>query len=137
MLPMIAVIIILLVMIGCVNLSLSIMYRSRTTVRNALDTAILSSLASASQEKVRPVNYGEYNSCTAGYWVNRTCTDSEGNKYDCSYYVCTERTYFNSENDFKNYIYLNKTLAQNVANQYLIENLDVNKLNYRLLNMEY
>lgn len=137
MLPMIAIIIILLVMIGCVNLSLTIMYRNRATVRNALDVAIVSSLASASQEKTRPVNYGEYSNCTAGYWVSSTCTDSEGNDYDCSYYVCTEITYFNSENDFKNYIWLNKTLAKDVANQYLIENLDLNKINYRLLNMEY
>lgn len=57
--PIIASILIICILIGAVNISLSMVYRDRTVVRDALDAACTSSLVGATEEKWRPIKYSE------------------------------------------------------------------------------
>lgn|GEM_PF-2646054 len=58
-LPMIAVILILVILIGMVNFGLVVAYRDRAAVRNALDAGVTSALAKDAREINRAIIYGE------------------------------------------------------------------------------
>ncbi len=128
-LPMIAVVLILVIMLGAVNFALVVMYRDRTTVRNALDAGITSSLAAVAKEEKKAIYYGERSYCSDGYW--RT------NKKGKSRWVCTERTWVNTESNYKNYVQLNVGLANGIAKHYFEENMDLNNLDYNIKSWNY
>lgn len=132
-LPLIAVILILAVGIGVVNFSITALYKKRVTVSNALDAGVTSALASAAEERIRPIYYGETSYCSRGYWA--TYTDEDGTTY--SEWVCTQVTYENTESNKKNYVYLNEGIARNTAFNYFKENLELNDLNVNIIDFTF
>ncbi|WP_459195620.1 hypothetical protein [Wukongibacter baidiensis] len=138
-LPLIAVILILIIGIGCVNFGLAVMYRDRTAVRDALEAGVASSVAASAIEEKRAIDYGETLVCVEKNWTmncrKKVCTnrDSEGNCTATKWVywdekVCSLKAWQNAEWDEQNYIYLDIGKAKSLARSYIEENLKLNNL---------
>lgn len=149
-LPFISIILILIILVGVVNYALVVMYRDRTSVRDALDAGVTSSLVAHIEEKQKALYYGETLSCRERNWImpcrKRVCTnrDSEGHctNYKWVYWkerVCSLKAWKNTKSNFKNYIYLDKEDAEKTAREYIEENLKLNNLEGRakILSLSY
>jgi len=112
--PIIASILIACILIGAVNISLSMVYRDRTVVRDALDAACTSSLVGATEERWRPLEYSEQPI------INVTGT------YDVSF------EYIPVEDKEKSYIFINRELAEEIAEEVFKKNLELNAVPYKL-----
>lgn len=132
-LPIIAVVLILVIILGAVNFALVVMYRDRAVVRNALDAGATSSLAAVAKEREKAIYYGEYSYCSKGYW--KTKTNKDGEPYDV--WVCTETTWINTESGKKNYVHLNVNTANNVAKEYFKKNMELSNFKYSIKNWNY
>lgn len=141
-LPMVAILLILIIGIGCASFSIVIMNRDRTTVREALDASVASSLEAVAKEETRGIYQSEKLECVEKLWTmhcrKKVCTnrDSEGKctSYKWVYWdekVCSLKAWQNTQSNYKNYVWLDKGKATAVARQYLEENLKLNNLEGR------
>lgn len=143
-LPLIAVILILIIYIGCTNFALAVMYRDRTTVRDALEAGVTSSLVAHAKEENRGLYHGEELVDVKWGWDDVPCRkwvcDSRDKDGHCTsghyeYWdednVLSSRAWKNTEGNFKNYIYLDKGAAESTARSYMEENFKLNNLEGR------
>ena len=143
-LPLIAVVLILIIIIGIVNFSLVVMYRDRAVVRNALDAGVTSSLALGASEEFRALNYVEalVTVKTATMHCERSVKvgeDSDGKPiYEMEPYsiqVPRVKHWVNAENTKKNYVKL--TDGQGIAMAYFSKNMEENGMDYSLISFSY
>ena len=144
-LPMIAVVLILIIILGAVNFSLVIMYRDRAVVRNALDAGATSSLVATAVEKHKPINYGEslitlesqFVECIVQVVVGES-EDENGNieeiyeDEDRSATVPVVQEWINTESEIKNYIQLDPDEAEDIAKEYFEKNMKGNNLKHEV-----
>ncbi len=112
--PFMAVLLILCILIGAVNIALTIIYKDRTIIRDALDAACTSALAGATEEKWRSTIYTEYTNVVI----------------DDDYNI--EIQYKSDENLEKSYIYTDRIKAKEIFTDILQKNLDMNIKKYRI-----
>lgn len=114
LLPFIAVLIIILILFTAVQFGLSVVYLSRSKIKDAVDSAVLSAASVASVEQ-SPTYYGERykkKKNGGGKWVKTT-------------------------KNWKNYIYLTNSDAKQIAEEYLVKNLKVSNLKgYKVLDFK-
>jgi len=122
-LPFIAVIMLLLIAVTAYQFGLSVAYLSRTRVRDALDSAVLSA-ASLAYKTSSPTKYGERRSCTTRY-------DSEGNV------VSRTCRWVKTTSSYKDYITISKSEAKEIAEEYLHKNLRISNVkDYNVLSLD-
>ncbi len=126
MLHFIATIIIIFVGIGVYNLSISVIYRDRAVIRDAIDSAVISSLAGATSEHTKATNYYEGRVC-----VEESEPDKDGNTH------CIEHEWVARQNNNKNYIYVNKSTADSIAKEYFNKIIDEKGLKVQIVNWNY
>ncbi len=117
LMPFLAICILIMIGFAAVSLGLSIAYRDRMIVRDALDAAASAALASA--EVVEdPTEYGEKK--------HKALKDKDGNVIKPAYWTKTE-------NQYVKYVVLNdKDLAETLARSYFEKNMLHNGLKYEL-----
>lgn len=145
-LPMIAVVLILVIIIGSVNFALVVMYRDRAVVRNAIDAAATSSLAASAVEKKKAITYGETLVTTKTEFIKciqweEVGVDEDGEpineEFDNSFYSPREQVWQNTESEIKNYIQLNIGQAEAVAKEYFEKNMKGNSIKYNIKSWNY
>lgn len=112
--PLTAVILILCIGLGAVNLAITMLYRDRTVVRDALDAACTSSLVAATEERWRALRYLEEP-------IIEVSSD---------YQVTFE--YYPYEEMEKSYIYIDRVKAEQIAKEVFEENLRLSGVPYIL-----
>lgn len=116
--PFIAFILIICIGLGAVNIALSMLYRDRTIVRDALDAACTSSLAGAAEEKWRSLKYME----------EPIVEVNEYNEVTMEYYPIEEIQ--------KSYIFLNREKAEEILVKVFEKNLEMNAMPYTLKGLD-
>jgi hypothetical protein len=131
MLPFLAVIIIIIIALGTYSASLSLMYRDRLVVRDALDAAGTAGLAGASEYRTKYTFYYEY--CTGTTW---NCTASDPLTGECldGYYSCDG--YNTAESNLQGYIYVNQDLMRKLAKEYFVEYMALNGLYFTIIDWQ-
>lgn len=119
-LPLISVILIIFILVGSYELGNIFVYRDRTVIRDALDSAVTSALASATQVHNIDTYYSEYA-------VPKT--DDKGNVVGY-YWVPTE-------SNSKNYIYIDQATAQATAKQYFNDIISKNNVKASLVSWNF
>lgn len=148
--PLISAVIIIIIMVGTVNISLIMMHRDRLIVRNALDAGITAALALHARELHVDLEYKQGRPCLI--WHSQLTSESGGvcdsweycdswDEYDnCDGWstaysyeqlcvnedVCQHYQYQNIRGNSKNYIHINRGLAENSAREYFIRNIQIN-----------
>lgn len=118
LLPFIAVIMILLILFTALQFALSMAYLSRIKARDALDSAVLSA-ASIAERQTRPTFYGEKK-------VVRRNSDGS-----------IEVVWIKTTSNYKPYLYLSRSDAIEIAEEYFIKNLKLSNLKgYRILDLD-
>jgi len=118
LLPFIAVIMILLILFTALQFALSMAYLSRIKARDALDSAVLSA-ASIAERQTRPTFYGEKK-------VVRRNSDGS-----------IEVVWIKTTSNYKPYLYLFRSDAIEIAEEYFIKNLKLSNLKgYRILDLD-
>lgn len=112
--PFMAVLLILCILLGAVNMALTIIYMDRTVIRDALDAACTSALAGATEEKWRSTAYTEYSDVVI----------------DGDYNI--EIQYKSDEDLEKSYMYIDRNKAKEIFLEILQKNLDINIKNYKI-----
>lgn len=137
MTPFIAILLILMILVGAYRFSLMLVYRDRTIVRDALDAAVTSALAGAASEKWIETYYYEALVCTQSH--EESYEDEDGNTV--TYTVCDLWEWMPFETASKNYVHLNRGLAESIARDYFEKNMKFNKKNFKIkkfnFNYEY
>ena len=111
--PFMAVLLILCILLGAVNIALTIIYKNRTIIRDALDAACTSALAGATEERYRATVYTEYADMSIDGDYNVTVS------------------YKKDEDLEKSYIYIDRVKAKEIFEEILEKNLDMNIKNYK------
>lgn len=118
LLPFIAVIMILLILFTALQFGLSMAYLSRIKIRDALDSAVLSAVSLA-ERRTNPTYYGEQ---------RKVIVDSEGNE---------KIVWVKTTSNYKPYLYLSRSDAIEIAEEYFIKNLKLSNLKgYRILDLD-
>lgn len=112
--PFMAVLLILCILLGAVNIALTIIYKNRTIIRDALDAACTSALAGATEERYRATVYTEYADMSIDGDYNVTVS------------------YKKDEDLEKSYIYIDRVKAKEIFEEILEKNLDMNIKNYKI-----
>lgn len=121
--PFIAVIMLLLIGVTAYQFGLSAAYLSRTRVRDALDSAVLSA-ASMANKTSSPTRYGEKRKTRKYY-------DSEGNL------IRKESYWVKTTSSNEDYITINKSKAREIAEEYLHKNLHISNVkNYNVISLD-
>ena len=121
--PFIAVIMLLLIGVTAYQFGLSVAYLSRTRVRDALDSAVLSA-ASMANKTSSPTHYGEKRKTRKYY-------DSEGNL------IRKESYWVKTTSSNEDYITINKSKAREIAEEYLRKNLHISNVkNYNVISLD-
>ena len=121
--PFIAVIMLLLIGVTAYQFGLSVTYLSRTRVRDALDSAVLSA-ASMANKTSSPTRYGEKRKTRKYY-------DSEGNL------IRKESYWVKTTSSNEDYITINKSKAREIAEEYLHKNLRISNVkDYNVLSLD-
>lgn len=115
-LPLIMAVVSLSILLGAYNIGLSFIYKDRAIIRDAVDSAVLSSLSGGTEEKSVPTYYYE------------TYHEDEEN---------IEDKWKGRDKDEERYIYLDKELAESIALEYFNRLLEENGVKYRLIDWDY
>lgn len=118
--PFISILLIIFILIGSYQISTTFAYQNRTVIRDAVDSAVTSALASSVTRLNRPTNYGEYHVIE---------TDSDGDVI-ADYWVPTET-------EVRNYIYLDKEKAESVAKEYFNKIIAKNNIKATLVSWNF
>lgn len=114
--PFLAICLLIMIGFAAVSLGLSMAYRDRMIIRDALDAAAAAATSQA-ERAVSPTEYGEKNNAER---------DDEGNIIRPAYWTKTE-------NQYVKYVVLNdKDLAETLARSYFKKNMLHNGLKYEL-----
>lgn len=114
----------LMMLTGSYFFCLMKVYENRLIVRDAVDAAVTSALASGAEAKVKPVYYYEELICIRSH----TETDEDGH----STRVCDEWGWVPRESDYQNYVCLRPEEAERAARKFLLLNLMNNTKDYEL-----
>ncbi len=125
--PSFVIVVMLMMLVGSYFFSLMKAYENRLIVRDAVDAAVTSALASGAATRVKPVYYYEALVCVRSH----TETDEDTGE---TYVVCDEYAWVPRESNHKNYICIRPAAAEQAARKYLELNLKNNTQDYRLKN---
>ena len=124
--PFIAVLVLLAISLGAVNIALLNLFRDRTTVRDALDSACTSALAGGAEVKERATYY--YEALVPVKWET-IIVDGRSKR------VPIEWEWKPREKNYANFIALTQGEARSIADDYFKKNLELNRVNYSSYNL--
>lgn len=118
--PFISILLIIFILIGAYQISTTFVYRDRTVIRDALDSAVTSGLAAGVTKESKSTSYSEYHVVE---------TDDKGNVI-ADYWVPTESA-------SRYYIYIDKSKAESVAKEYFNKIISKNNVKASLISWDF
>ena len=119
--PFIAVLVLLAISLGAVNIALLNLFRDRTIVRDALDSACTSALAGGAEVNERATFY--YEKLVPVRWET-VVIDGKTKS------IPVEWEWKPRERNYANFVALTQSEAKNIADYYFKKNLELNRVNY-------